>query len=90
MLGLGLCGTALAYISYHLIVDRLGAVIASGVTYVPPVVALPVGTLMVGEPVQGIDLLAMAAILVGVGVLQSGRSGEKPATGSGQNVRNRH
>lgn len=73
MLGLGLCGTGLAYIAYYLIVDRLGAVMASGVTYIPPVVALAVGALMIGEPVHATDLVAMVAILVGVAVLQSGR-----------------
>ena len=73
VLGLGLCGTGLAYICYYLIVDRLGAIVASGVTYIPPIVALIVGTAVAGEPVHGIDIVAMAAILVGVGVLQSGR-----------------
>lgn len=73
VLGLGLCGTGLAYIAYYLIVDRLGAVMASGVTYIPPVVALAVGALLVGEPVEVTDVVAMAAILTGVAVLQSGR-----------------
>lgn len=71
--GLGLCGTGLAYILYYLIVDRLGAVAASGVTYIPPVVALVIGTVLAGEPARGIDILAMAAILLGVGILQAGR-----------------
>ncbi len=73
VLGLGLCGTGIAYILYYFIVERLGAVPASGVTYIPPVVALLIGALWVGEPVRPLDILAMAAILVGVGVLQSGR-----------------
>ncbi len=73
VLGLGLCGTGLAYIAYYLIVDRLGAVMASGVTYIPPVVALAVGALLVGEPVKVTDIVAIAAILIGVAVLQSGR-----------------
>ena len=79
VLGLGLCGTGLAYICYYLIVDRLGAIVASGVTYIPPVVALIAGAALAGEPVHGIDVAAMAAILVGVGVLQSGRSTAKAA-----------
>jgi drug/metabolite transporter (DMT)-like permease len=73
VLGLGLCGTGVAYILYYLLVERLGAVAASGVTYVPPVVALLIGALWVGEPVRPSDVAAMAAILLGVGVLQSGR-----------------
>ena len=54
-------------------VDRLGAVAASGVTYIPPVVALGIGAWLAGEPVRASDIVAMAAILLGVGVLQSGR-----------------
>jgi drug/metabolite transporter (DMT)-like permease len=73
VVGLGLCGTGLAYIFYYLIVDRLGAVAASGVTYIPPVVALVIGTVLAGEPVRALDVLAMAAILLGVAILQSGR-----------------
>lgn len=73
VIGLGLLGTGVAYILYYFIVDRLGAVVASGVTYIPPVVALLIGTLLVGEPVRALDLVAMVAILAGVGILQSGR-----------------
>jgi drug/metabolite transporter (DMT)-like permease len=71
--GLGLCGTGLAYTAYYFIVDRLGAVAASSVTYIPPVVALAIGALFVGEPVGLLDLVAMAAILGGVAILQSGQ-----------------
>ncbi len=75
VVGMGLCGTGLAYICYYLIVGRLGAVAASGATYIPPVVALAIGAVLVGEPVKGTDVLAMVLILIGVGVLQSGRTG---------------
>jgi drug/metabolite transporter (DMT)-like permease len=77
VLGLGLCGTGLAYILYYFIVDRLGAVAASVVTYIPPVVALMIGAFWASEPVRPLDVVAMAAILTGVGVLQSGRQTEK-------------
>ncbi len=73
VVGLGLLGTGVAYVLYYFIVDRLGAVVASGVTYLPPVVALMIGVLLVGEPVRALDLVAMVAILAGVGLLQSGR-----------------
>ena len=75
VLGLGLCGTGLAYILYYILVARLGAIAASGVTYVPPVVALLIGFLSVGEPVRLLDVGAMLAILAGVGLLQAGRLG---------------
>ena len=73
VLGLGLCGTGLAYILYYVLVAQLGAIAASGVTYVPPVVALLIGYFSVGEPVTFLDVGAMVAILAGVGLLQSGR-----------------
>ena len=82
VLGLGLCGTGVAYILYYLLVDRLGAIAASGVTYVPPVVALLIGALWVGEPVRPSDVAAMVAILLGVGVLQSGRGSGKAGSGT--------
>ena len=71
--GLGLFGTGIAYLMYYFIVDQLGAVAASGVTYIPPIVALLIGALWVGEPVRTTDVFAMLLILVGVAVLQSGR-----------------
>ena len=76
MLGLGLCGTGLAYILYYVLIAQLGAIAASGVTYVPPVVALLIGFFSVGEPVGLVDVGAMVAILTGVGLLQSGRLGQ--------------
>ncbi|MEQ7922550.1 DMT family transporter [Xanthomonas sp. WHRI 1810A] len=72
-LGLGLLGTGVAYILYYFIVDRLGAVVAASVTYIPPVVALMIGILVAGEPMHGMDLLAIGAILAGVYLLQVGR-----------------
>jgi len=73
VLGLGLLGTGFAYIVYYFIVQELGAVVASGVTYIPPVVALVIGTAWAGEVVTVLDMAAMAAILLGVWILQSGR-----------------
>jgi drug/metabolite transporter (DMT)-like permease len=75
VLGLGLLGTGFAYIVYYYIVQELGAVAASGVTYIPPVVALVIGTAWAGEVVTILDIIAMAAILLGVWILQSGRNG---------------
>lgn len=84
--GLGLLGTGVAYILYYFIVKRLGALAASGVTYIPPVVALTIGMTLNREPLRPLDLLAMACILGGVYLLQSGRradarrvQGDKPA-----------
>ncbi|RDK01732.1 DMT family transporter [Paraburkholderia lacunae] len=77
VLGLGLTGTGIAYILYYYIVGRLGAVAASSVTYIPPVIALLLGLSIGHEPMRPLDLIAMAAILAGVYLLQS-RAREKP------------
>lgn len=79
LFGLGLCGTGLAYLLYYFIVGRLGALAASSVTYIPPVVALLMGTMVAGEPLRPVDVVAMATILGGVYLLQ--RRG--PATPEG-------
>jgi drug/metabolite transporter (DMT)-like permease len=68
--GLGLCGTGLAYIAYYYIVANLGAVAASSVTYIPPVVALVIGVALVGDEISGLGYLAMIFILAGVALLQ--------------------
>ena len=75
ILGLGLLGTGIAYVLYYYLVQRMGAVQASTVTYLPPVVALLIG-LLVGEPLRAMDLVAMGAILGGVYVIQT--AGKQP------------
>lgn len=70
--GLGLCGTGLAYVAYYHIVKNLGALAASSVTYVPPVVALLIGVVFVGETIHPLGYVAMILILAGVALLQFG------------------
>lgn len=70
VLGLGLLGTGAAYILYYFIVDRLGAIVASSATYIPPVVALAIGWLLVGEPIDGLHAVAVLLILAGVVALR--------------------
>ncbi len=72
VIGLGLCGTGLAYVAYYHIVENLGALAASSVTYIPPVVALVIGVVFVGEAIRPIGYLAMCLILAGVALLQFG------------------
>lgn len=71
VIGLGILGTGVAYILYYFIVDQLGAVTASSATYIPPVVALAIGWLLVGEPLDIVDAAAVLLILTGVVVLRS-------------------
>jgi drug/metabolite transporter (DMT)-like permease len=73
VVGLGLLGTGLAYVLYYFIVQHLGALKAAGVTYIPPVVALVIGGLLVHEPLSNQDVVAMLLILCGVYVLQTGK-----------------
>lgn len=69
VLGSGVLGTGVAYIGYYYIVDRLGALTASGVNYVPPVVALIIGVLA-GEAIDPLGYAAAGLILLGVALLQ--------------------
>ena len=70
--GLGLCGTGLAYLAYYCIVANLGALAASPVTYIPPVVALLTGDFLVGDSVNPLGYVAMVLILSSVAILQFG------------------
>lgn len=70
--GLGLCGTGLAYIAYYYIVANLGALAASSVTYIPPVVALVIGVFLAGDVINPLGYVAMILILSGVALLQFG------------------
>ncbi|HEX6649402.1 MAG TPA: DMT family transporter [Pyrinomonadaceae bacterium] len=82
--GLGLCGTGLAYVIYYFIVENLGAVAASGVTYIPPVVALLIGVFLVGDTINPTSYAAMVLILAGVAVLQFGSRVRSPQTSKEQ------
>jgi drug/metabolite transporter (DMT)-like permease len=75
VLGLGVLGTGVAYILYYFIVDQLGAITASSVTYIPPLVALAIGWLLVDEAIDALDGAALLLILTGVLVLRVGARG---------------
>lgn len=66
VVGLGVLGTGLAFILYYNIIETLGAVSAASVAYVPPVVALLIGFILVGEAISATELVGAALILVGV------------------------
>jgi drug/metabolite transporter (DMT)-like permease len=70
VIGLGLLGTGGAYIIYYFIVENLGAVTASSVSYIPPVIALLIGAFLVGEPIELVDYLATFIIFIGVFLLK--------------------
>lgn len=76
IVGLGLLGTGVAFILYYFIIEKMGAVSASSVTYIPPVVSLFISFFFMREPISVMDVLAMAAILTGVFLLRERNSGK--------------
>lgn len=77
-IGLGLLGTGVAYILYYFIVGQLGAITASSVTYIPGIVALAIGGLLVHEPLDALDAAAVVLILTGVTMLRIRRAPALP------------
>lgn len=71
VLGLGVLGTGLAYLIYYYMVQKLGAVGASGATYLPAVVAVVIGA-AVGETIGLVEILALVLTLGGVALIQLG------------------
>jgi drug/metabolite transporter (DMT)-like permease len=75
VLALGVLGTGIAYVlNYQLITDE-GAVAASTVTYLIPIVALVLGTLVLNEPLTWSLLVGATIVLVGV-AMSEGRFGK--------------
>ena len=70
VLGIGILGTGGAFVGYYFVVDKLGVVRASSVTFLPPVVALFIGGVLVGEPITAMDYFASALILGAVLMLR--------------------
>ncbi len=66
IVGLGLLGTGLAFILYYYIINNLGAVAASSTTYLPPIVALIIGYVFVGEDIDIIDCIGTILIFIGI------------------------
>ena len=66
VIGLGILGTGFAYLIYYYIVRHLGAVRAASATYLPPIVAIMIGSFIVGEVINDQDYLGVVCIMVGV------------------------
>jgi drug/metabolite transporter (DMT)-like permease len=73
IIGLGLLGTGVAFIMYYYLVEKLGAITASSSTYLPPVVALIIGSILVKEPISLFEYISAALILAGVFLLKKRR-----------------
>lgn len=70
VVGLSLLGTGLAFLIYYFIIDKLGAVKAASVTYIPPLVALIIGAFIGREPIIFSDIMGALIILLGVYILK--------------------
>lgn len=71
---LGLGGTGLAYLLLYRIIRDDGPVVASGVAYLLPVVAVLLGVLVLEEEVGVVPLLGVALVLAGVGLSRHRRT----------------
>ncbi|MGI9569292.1 MAG: DMT family transporter [Desulfobulbia bacterium] len=78
--GLGILGTGLAYLIYYYIIEKLGAVSASSVTYIPPVVAIAIGVIIVGEKINAWEYFGIALIFVGLVLINKKLPISKSAT----------
>jgi drug/metabolite transporter (DMT)-like permease len=81
ILALGLGGTGLAYIVYLWLIEHMGTVRASLVTYIVPIVALFLGWLVLDETIGLNVILGAALIIVGVASVMRGQApgSERPA-----------
>ncbi|MFM0073664.1 DMT family transporter [Paraburkholderia sediminicola] len=72
VVGLGILGTGTAFLIYYFLLQELGAVAASGATYITPMVALLIGW-AAGEKVGIFEVAAVVLILASIAMLQIGR-----------------
>jgi len=84
VIGLGVLGTGTAFLIYYFLLQELGAVAASGSTYITPVVALLIGW-AAGEKVGMLELAAVVLILASVAMLQIGQQRAVHVTGQSRN-----
>ncbi|MCV9947660.1 DMT family transporter [Rhizobium sp. BT-175] len=71
-IGLGVLGTGMAFLIYYYLLQELGAVAASGATYITPNVALLIGW-AAGEKVGVLEIAAIVLVLASIATLQIGR-----------------
>ena len=72
ILGLGVMGTGVAYLAYYYLIEKMGAILASTSTYVPPAVALIVGYVFAGESINATETVGIVIMLLGVICIQFG------------------
>jgi len=70
LLFLGVLASAVAYVIYFTLLDRLGPFEINLVSYVVPVVATVTGAVLLAEPVTALTIAGFAVIVVGFGLLK--------------------
>jgi drug/metabolite transporter (DMT)-like permease len=73
---LGIAGTGFAYVLNYQIITSEGATVASTVTYLPPVVAIVLGVLVLNETITANMLAGIALVLAGIALT---RRQQRPA-----------
>ena len=86
MLALGMLGTGLSYVLFYWLIDNIGSVRSSLVTYVVPVVALVLGWLILGESIGLNVILGAALIISGVAGVMRGQAPSSSRTAPGARV----
>jgi len=74
LLALGLGGTGIAYIVYLWLIEHMGTVRASLVTYIVPIIALFLGWLVLDETIGPNVILGAGLIIVGVASVMRGQA----------------
>ena len=74
IVGLGILGTGVAYLAYYYLIEKMGAVLASTSTYLPPVVALIIGYVFANETINLMQGVGIVVLLLGVACIQFGHA----------------
>lgn len=80
VLGLGMFGSGLAYVIYYGLIEAIGAISASSVTYLPPLVALGLGWTALHEPMHLYQTTGTAMVLAGIFIIRKNRQKISPGT----------
>lgn len=70
---MALLGTALAFMLWLHLIGRIGASNTSLVTFLIPIMALLLGVVVLGEPIQSQAYMGLGLILLGLAVVQFGQ-----------------
>jgi len=78
VIALGVGGSAIAYLLYYYTMNTLGAVRATGVTFVVPVTAVFWGVVLLRESITAVAAIGMVVIMAGVVLTNIRRAAARP------------